>query len=159
MTNTFKYEKIQEVNGGFHYRIAIIASDDRVATCYSEENAIFVTNLLNQTQFSKRNRERCESPNGFNHKLSDWNLSEWMTATLGELGEAANIIKKLNRHRDGVKEEISELELRDMLADELADTYIYLDLLFQAAGINKIQAIEKKFAQTSQKLGYTEVGE
>lgn len=156
MANTFKYEKIQDVNGGFHYRVAITSSDDRVATCYVEDHAIFVANTLNQMQFSKRNRERCESPNGFNHKLSDWNLSEWMTATLGELGEAANIIKKLNRHRDGIKEEIPKDELMEMLADELADTYIYLDLLFQAAGINQWEAVEKTFQKKSDEIGYKE---
>jgi NTP pyrophosphatase (non-canonical NTP hydrolase) len=104
--------------------------------------------------FSERNRQRCESPRGFNHPLNSWTLSDWMTATLGELGEAANIVKKMNRHRDGIKEDIPEDELRQMLADELADAEIYLDLLFQAAGIDRENAIEKKFLKTSQKIGY-----
>lgn len=104
--------------------------------------------------FSKKNLERCESEYGFNHKLSDWSLSDWMTATLGELGEAANVIKKLNRHRDGIAEKLSEAELKSMLADELADAEIYLDLLFQAAGIDKQVAVESKFNRTSLKIGY-----
>lgn len=104
--------------------------------------------------FSERNRERCEAENGFNHPLNSWTLSDWMTATIGELGEAANIIKKLNRHRDGIKEDIPEWRLRQMLADELADAEIYLDLLFQAAGIHRESAIEQKFLMTSQKIGY-----
>lgn len=106
--------------------------------------------------FSQRNLERCESPQGFNHELASWTLSDWMTATLGELGEAANIIKKLNRHRDGIQEPIPEKELRSMLADELADAYIYLDLIFQAAGIDKDYAVERKFKKTSEKIGYPE---
>ena len=52
--------------------------------------------------FSQRNRKRCEAADGFNHTLHSWDLNRWMVATLGELGEAANIIKKLNRVADGV---------------------------------------------------------
>ena len=106
--------------------------------------------------FSQRNYQRCVSPDGFNHPLESWSLSDWMTATLGELGEAANIIKKLNRHRDGIAEEIPKEKLREMLADELADADIYLDLLFQAAGIHRASAVERKFQKTSAKIGYVE---
>ena len=63
--------------------------------------------------FSVFNRRRCEAVNGFNHKLESWSLSDWFTATLGELGEAANIAKKLNRVRDGIpgnKETPEELQ-------------------------------------------------
>jgi len=57
---------------------------------------------LSFDSFSEANRKRCEHPKGFNHKLDSWSTSDWMTATLGELGEAANIVKKLNRvHGDG----------------------------------------------------------
>jgi len=52
--------------------------------------------------FSERNRRRCESEKGFNHTLDSWSLSDWMVATVGELGEEANIVKKLNRVRDGI---------------------------------------------------------
>ncbi len=53
--------------------------------------------------FSVINRARCESPEGFNHALQSWSLSDWFTAILGELGEAANVAKKLNRIRDGIR--------------------------------------------------------
>lgn len=105
--------------------------------------------------FSHVNRMRCESPAGFNHKLGDWSLSDWMTATLGELGEAANVAKKLNRVRDGIpgNAETPE-ELKAKLADELADTFIYLDLLCQSQGICLADAVMSKFHRTSQKIGY-----
>ena len=49
-----------------------------------------------------------------------------MTATMGELGEAANILKKLNRVRDGIPGNTMTPEhLRSELADELADVAIY----------------------------------
>ena len=62
-------------------------------------------------QFSEANRKRCESPQGFNHPLDGWSTSDWLTATVGELGEAANIIKARNlygtrrRRSDGHKRE------------------------------------------------------
>lgn len=106
--------------------------------------------------FSERNRERCESQSGFNHPLSSWSLSDWTTATLGELGEAANIVKKLNRIRDGIPGNVeTETELRQNLADEIADTAIYLDLMAQAAGFDLETIRDAKFAKTSAKIGYT----
>ena len=106
-------------------------------------------------EFSAENRTRCEALQGFNHPLGAWTLSDWMTATAGELGEAANIVKKLNRVRDGIpgNSETPE-QLRSALADELADTFIYLDLMAQAAGIDFPAAIRSKFDRTSEKIGY-----
>ncbi len=105
--------------------------------------------------FSVFNRRRCESDKGFNHPINGWSLSDWFTATLGELGEAANVAKKLNRVRDGIvgNSETPE-QLQEMLADEIADTFIYLDLLAQAAGINLQDAVVEKFNKTSAKIGY-----
>jgi NTP pyrophosphatase (non-canonical NTP hydrolase) len=104
--------------------------------------------------FSAVNRQRCEHPTGFNHRLDSWSLSDWMTATMGELGEAANIVKKLNRVRDGIPgNKVSPEELRSRLASELADTFIYLDLLAQAAGIRLEDAVKKVFNAKSEELG------
>lgn len=80
-----------------------------------------------------------------------------MTATAGELGESANIIKKLNRVRDGIPgNENTPEELYSMLADEFADVAIYLDLMAQAAGLDLEQIREAKFRKTSLKIGYIE---
>jgi NTP pyrophosphatase (non-canonical NTP hydrolase) len=107
--------------------------------------------------FSERNLRRCQAENGFNHKLHSWTLSDWMTATMGELGEAANIVKKLNRVRDGIPGNTETLhELRAKLADELADTLIYLDLMAQAAGFDLEAIRDAKFNKTSRKIGYVE---
>lgn len=105
--------------------------------------------------FSVFNRRRCEAEKGFNHKLSDWSLSDWFTAVLGELGEASNIAKKLNRVRDGIpgNSEAPD-QLRANLADEIADTFIYLDLLAQSQGISLEAAVIDKFNRTSAKIGY-----
>lgn len=105
--------------------------------------------------FAFENKARCVSPDGFNHHLQDWSLSDWFTATLGELGEAANVAKKLNRVRDGIggNSETPE-QLQQMLRDEVADTFIYLDLLAQAAGFSLEDAVVAKFNRTSEKVGY-----
>lgn len=110
--------------------------------------------------FSRLNLNRCESPKGFAHALHSWSLSDWFTATMGELGEAANIAKKLNRVRDGIpgNRETPD-ELRAQLADEIADTFIYLDLLAQAAGIDLADAVPDKFNRTSVKIAYPEMME
>jgi NTP pyrophosphatase (non-canonical NTP hydrolase) len=114
---------------------------------------------MSHKTFSQRNRERCESPNGFHHRLDSWSLSDWMTAVTGELGEAANVVKKLNRVRDDIPGNTETPEvLWEKLADELADTVIYLDLLAQAAGFDLEEIRERKFQKTSDKLGYKEEG-
>ena len=89
--------------------------------------------------------------------ISEWSLSDWAVATAGELGEACNVIKKLNRERDGiVGNTIAPAELQSMLADELADVAIYLDLLAAAAGIDLEAAIVKKFNAVSERNNFPE---
>lgn len=77
---------------------------------------------------------------------SDWSLGEWISACLGELGEAANLIKKIRRG------DISLEESKVALSDELADTIIYLDILAYQAGIDLGQAVISKFNRTSVKV-------
>lgn len=105
--------------------------------------------------FTMRNVARCESPDGFGHKLSRWTLSDWMTATFGELGEAANVAKKLNRVRDGiVGNNENEEELRDKLKREVGDAFIYLDLLARSEGFTIEEAARLSFDSKSKEIGY-----
>lgn len=100
--------------------------------------------------------QRSESESGFSRALGNWSLSDWMTATMGELGEAANVAKKLNRERDGIignSEGEGEDELREKLANELADTFMYLVLTAHSQGISLEYATARKFNATSYKLG------
>lgn len=103
----------------------------------------------------ERNLERVTRwhPSG----LGEWTGSDWATATGGELGEAMNVQKKLNRCRDGLPgNEKTEEELHSDLGDELADTLIYLDLWAAASGINLAEAVARKFNKTSIKVGFPE---
>lgn len=107
------------------------------------------------SMFSKINRSRCESHQGFSLELGSWSLSDWMTDVTGELGEAANLAKKLNRVRDGIPgNTLSESELRAELKDEIADMFIYLDLIAQSQGFDLESAVIAKFNKTSAKIGY-----
>lgn len=105
--------------------------------------------------FSQQNRERCESKTGFNHSLSAWSTSDWIVAVLGELGEAANVVKKLNRARDGVAGNDTDVtQLREELKCELADTFIYLDLLVQHVGFQLSEIVPGVYNRKSEKIGY-----
>ena len=104
-------------------------------------------------RFSALNAARCRD--GFKHNIGDWSVSDWMVATVGELVEAANVLKKLNRERDGIKgNTASATVLREQLARELADTFIYLDLLSQALGIDLESAVRRTFDAKSREIGY-----
>lgn len=105
--------------------------------------------------FTACNIQRCQSVKGFKHAIDSWSLSDWMTALVGEVGEAANIIKKLNRIRDNVPgNKESKDELYKSLESELADIFIYLDLLCIASGFFLHDIVPRKFDVTSEKIGY-----
>lgn len=79
----------------------------------------------------------------------DWALSQWSNAVAGEVGEACNIIKKIERGDFPLE------QVREKLAGELADIQIYLDLLAHRAGINLGEATAKKFNEKSIEVGAT----
>lgn len=81
---------------------------------------------------------------------SDWSDAEWLEAVLGELGEYANLKKKQRR---GDLVDVPPEEQKRLLADELADTVIYIDLLAFRLNIDLGEAIMSKFNRTSRKVG------
>lgn len=68
----------------------------------------------------------------------------------GEVGEALNIIKKLERERLGIRGSRATVA---ELAEELADVIICCDLIAMATGIDLTKAVEDKFNKTSGKVG------
>lgn len=78
---------------------------------------------------------------------SDWSLGEWCNAVLGELGEAANIIKKVQRG------DLSLAEAKASLADEYADVVTYMDLLAFRTGVNLGEAVISKWNRVSKRVG------
>ncbi len=74
---------------------------------------------------------------------SDWLPSQWLQAVVGELGEYANLRKKVERG------DLTIEEARPMLADELAD----VDILASQLGVNLGDAVMSKWNRTSEKVG------
>lgn len=78
---------------------------------------------------------------------SDWSPAQWLQAVIGELGEYANLRKKQERG------DIDALQAYPLLADELADVVIYLDILAFQLGIDLSDAIISKWNRTSERVG------
>lgn len=96
--------------------------------------------------------------------LAQWSALEWAGAMAGEAGETCNAAKKLRRFDLGIHQRKGDsthdvtkrVALRAKLAEEIADTFIYLDLLAQREGINLIAAVREKFNATSEAEGFPE---
>ena len=100
-------------------------------------------NICRLPQFKNAKGEPAHSqPDG-----SDWSLAEWCNAVTGELGEAANLIKKVQRG------DFTLEEARQRLADEFADIVIYLDILAMRAGVELGEAVRNKFNVVSTRVG------
>jgi len=93
-------------------------------------------------------------------EISPWTGADWATALGGECGEALNIVKKLRRLEtfppDTGQPDGTPAELADALADELADVFLYLDLLAYHYGIDLVYAIVRKFNRKSAEQGFPE---
>lgn len=77
----------------------------------------------------------------------DWSPAQWLQAVTGELGEYANLRKKVERGDFTLEEK------REDLGRELADVVIYLDILAYQLGIDLGQAVMSKWNETSEKVG------
>lgn len=78
---------------------------------------------------------------------SDWSPAQWLQATVGKLGEYANLRKKFERG------DVDENMFVREAADELADVVIYLDLLATQLKIDLGRAVMSKFNRKSRQVG------
>lgn len=94
------------------------------------------------------------------HGDDKWTILEWAGAMAGEAGEAANAAKKIRRVQQKIAKRAAEVApdamdtLRLKLAEEIADTLIYLDLLAAQADINIESAVTAKFNSVSEEFGF-----
>ena len=88
------------------------------------------------------NVERCE--HSFGNKIEEWSPTDWGCALAGEAGELCNKLKKMRRGES--------VPLKDV-ADEIADTVIYCDLLAERLGINLDEAVISKFNEVTHRRG------
>ena len=66
----------------------------------------------------------------------------------GEVGEALNVVKKIERERLGIRGSRTTIQA---LAEELADVVICADLVAMHVGIDLERAVAEKFNATSEK--------
>lgn len=108
-----------------------------------------ISHLLGGLTFAvlrRANVDRCE---GKFAECTDWTTSDWFMALTGEVGELDNLFKKRLRNKF-----ISDKQITDeMIASELADIQIYLDLLAHHCGIDLGEAVKRKFNNVSRKVG------
>jgi NTP pyrophosphatase (non-canonical NTP hydrolase) len=89
--------------------------------------------------------------------IHQWSLSDWGVALAGEVGELCNVIKKLNRLRDGLQQKVVDPEtLKEQLAMEIGDVYLYLDLLARRADLNLEDCVRDTFNRVSIREGFPE---
>jgi NTP pyrophosphatase (non-canonical NTP hydrolase) len=96
--------------------------------------------------------------------IESWSITDWSNAMAGEMGEACNAVKKLRRIEDEIAN-LSEADDRqlssveqaiDKIAEEVADTVIYGDLLLARLGASLEAALVKKFNEVSVRYGFPE---
>lgn len=103
--------------------------------------------LLSFDDVTDVNLQRCKRWHpGFPNDDS-WSGADWSNAMCGEAGEAANVVKKLRRLEGGYKDyrPLVKEELLEKLGDELADTFLYMNLLASKYGVDLPDAIARKF--------------
>jgi len=107
---------------------------------------------------ANRNRATKWHPGFPNPDPGGWNGADWSNAMCGEAGEAANVVKKLRRCECGLRGigDPTEGELVSMLADEIADVFIYLDLLATYYGVDLPVAVVAKFNRVSERQGFSD---
>lgn len=95
-------------------------------------------------QLKTANRLRCPK---FGHGgIEGWEIEKWMLGLSGEVGEMANIIKKVIRGDDIENS-------KELIAKEAADVATYLDMACQRLGIDLATAIIDKFNEVSERVG------
>jgi NTP pyrophosphatase (non-canonical NTP hydrolase) len=78
---------------------------------------------------------------------SDWSPAEWLQAVTGELGELANVMKKVRRGDYPLEQALPDIR------KEMADVVIYFDILASQYGIDLGDAIREKFNEVSNRVG------
>lgn len=85
------------------------------------------------------------------HTAQDvWSPADWMVATLGELGEAANIMKKIRRGDFAPGPEL--VEAKKKLGKEFADFITYADIMAMELDIDLGQAVQDKLNEISERV-------
>ena len=104
----------------------------------------YMTNGLSFNTLRDANKKRMQE--AFS-SCQTWGRSQWLQAIVGELGEFANILKKIDRGDFTVSHAEADL------AKELADIVTYIDIMAETLGIDLGDAIRDKFNEVSDRVG------
>lgn len=83
---------------------------------------------------------------------ANWSEADWLMALTGEVGELANLLKKIKRGHPSDGYANPEVA-REECAKELADIQTYLDLLAAHLQVDLGQATISKFNEVSIRVG------
>lgn len=101
------------------------------------------------------NKERSKD---WHRDSKPWTVADWSNAAAGEMGEVCNKVKKLRRIETGMTVQRSQSAdpdvIRGQIGEEVADTFLYLDLLCAHLGIDMELAILHKFNRVSVEQGF-----
>jgi len=102
---------------------------------------------LNLSELRAANAARMTSPELY-RSCAEWNEADWALSLCGEVGELANMIKKVRR---------GDISVDDpAIGEELADVLVYLDILSYYLGFDLSLETIAKFNKTSDKVGSEE---
>lgn len=90
------------------------------------------------------------------HKMadgSDWSPAEWGEAVTGELGELANLMKKVRRGDFDMNDPDTAHKVQVDIAREFADIQTYLDIYAMQMGVDLGEATRMKFNEVSRRVG------
>ena len=104
-------------------------------------NALRYANTARLPVFKDAHGRIAHAPDG-----SDWSIAEWLQATVGELGELANLLKKVKRG------DLTMEQAQADIAREFADVATYLDIFAMRCGVDLGRAIETKFNEVSRRV-------
>ncbi len=109
----------------------------------------YSTNGLTFNTLRDANIHRIEETPKFSRCIN-WTSSQWLQALIGEVGELANEMKKLDR---GDFDDMEVGDIREILGRELADIQTYLDLLAAKLGVDLGEATMAKWNEVSACVG------
>lgn len=116
---------------------------------------------LTFAEVTAANLKRCDRwhPGG----IGDWSISDWAVAMAGEAGEVCNAVKKLRRVEDdiaNISDPDRQISTRDeavaKIGEEIADTFLYLNLLAVRLNIDLPTEVIRKFNAVSERYGFPE---
>lgn len=106
-------------------------------------NTLRAANIARLPQFKNRKGELSHNADG-----SNWSTAHWLQAVVGELGELANVLKKVDRGDF----DANSPEVKKQIEDELADVQTYLDILAFRLGVSLGAATISKFNEVSERV-------